>query len=151
MNTILRLLKQAGNILIMKNNRPMVGVGVCIVKDGKVLVGQRLNAHGHGTWSFPGGHLEYGESPEACAKREAYEEGGVKIKNIRFATITNDIHKKEGIHYITIVIRCDGASGIPKVLEPDKMVKWDWFEWDNLPAPLFLAFENLINSGYKPI
>lgn len=37
----------------MENNRPKVGVGVAIIKDGKVLLGKRKNAHGEGTWSFP--------------------------------------------------------------------------------------------------
>jgi 8-oxo-dGTP diphosphatase len=42
--------------------RPKVGVGVIIKKDGKVLMGKRKNAHGDGTWSFTGGHLEFGEA-----------------------------------------------------------------------------------------
>ena len=29
--------------------RPKIGVGVCVIKDGKVLLGKRLNAHGQGT------------------------------------------------------------------------------------------------------
>jgi 8-oxo-dGTP diphosphatase len=37
-------------------DRPKVGVGVCIVKDNKVLLGKRKNSHGDGTWAFPGGH-----------------------------------------------------------------------------------------------
>ncbi len=53
--------------------RPKVGVGVIVVKEGKVLLLQRKNSHGSGTWCFPGGHLEYGESLEECAKREVLE------------------------------------------------------------------------------
>jgi len=44
--------------------RPYIGVGVCVVKDGKVLLGKRQNAHGDGCWCFPGGHLEFKESIE---------------------------------------------------------------------------------------
>jgi len=41
---------------------PRVGLGVLIIKDGKVLLGRRKGAHGEGTWAPPGGHLECGES-----------------------------------------------------------------------------------------
>ncbi len=83
-------------------NRPKVGLGVCIRKDGKVLLGKRKNTHGEGDWCFPGGHLEFNETWEDCAIRETKEETGIKIKNIRLATATNDIFKKEGKHYITM-------------------------------------------------
>ncbi len=43
----------------MENNYPKVGVGVMILKDGKVLLTKRKGSHGAGMYSFPGGHLEY--------------------------------------------------------------------------------------------
>jgi ADP-ribose pyrophosphatase YjhB (NUDIX family) len=39
--------------------RPKVGVGVMVLKNGKVLIGKRKGAHGAGEWAWPGGHLEY--------------------------------------------------------------------------------------------
>jgi len=133
-------------------NRPKVGVGVCIMKDRKILFGKRKNAHGEGCWCFPGGHLELNESWEECAIRETMEETGIKIKNLRFATATNDIFEKEGKHYITIFIVADYDSGKVKVLEPDKCEKWDWFEWneETLPRPLFVPQQNLLKQNFNP-
>ena len=56
------------------SRRPQVGVGVLITKDDLVLLMKRQNSHGDGTWAPPGGHLEYGETPEECAMRETQEE-----------------------------------------------------------------------------
>ena len=57
--------------------RPSVGVGVIIRNGDHLLLMKRQNSHGDGTWSMPGGHLEYGESPQECAIREAEEEVGL--------------------------------------------------------------------------
>lgn len=58
-----------------------VGVGVFVVRDDKTfLMGKRQNAHGHDSWSVPGGWLEFGETWEDAAKREVLEETGLKIE-----------------------------------------------------------------------
>jgi 8-oxo-dGTP diphosphatase len=139
-------------ILTNKNmdNRPKVGIGVLIIKDGRVLMGKRKNAHGEGDWCFPGGHLEFNESWEDCALRETEEEVGIKIKNLRFGTATNDIFEKESKHYITIIILADYDSGEVKLREPEKCEKWDWFEWDKLPQPLFVPQQNLLKQHFNP-
>lgn len=126
--------------------RPKIGVGVCIVKDKKVLLGKRLNSHGQGTWAFPGGHLEFGESLAACAQREVTEETGLIIGNIRRGPYSEDLFPIEDKHYITIIMIADYVSGIPQVLEPHKCQEWQWFEYHNLPQPLFVTFINLVNQ-----
>ena len=135
----------------MENNRPKVGVGVAVIKDNKVLLGKRKNAHGEGTWSFPGGHLEYKESWEECAFRETLEETGLSIKNIRFGTVLNDIFHEEQKHYITIIMLSDYDSGKLELMEPDKCEKWEWYTWDKLPDALFVSIENLLKENYNPL
>ena len=130
--------------------RPKVGLGVIIIKDHKVLLGKRKNAHGAGSWCFPGGHLEFGESYEDCARRETAEEAGINIKNIRFVTATNDIFPEEKKHYITIYMLADHDSGEAKIMEPERQLDWQWFSWDNLPSPLFIPMQNLLKQGFNP-
>lgn len=131
------------------NKEARVGIGVIIVKNGKVLLGKRKNAHGEGSWCFPGGHLEFNESWEDCAIRETKEETDLSIKNIRFATATNDIFPIEEKHYITIFMLADYASGELKIMEADKCEKWEWFDWNNLPKPLFIPIRNLLKTNFK--
>jgi len=134
--------------MIMK--RPCVGVGVVVIKGGKVLLGKRKNAHGEGSWCFPGGHLEFNESVEECAVREVREETGIEIKNLRLGPFTNDVFEKEAKHYVTLFVIAEYASGKAKVMEPEKCEKWAWFEWNSLPEPLFLPIQNLLKQGFNP-
>ncbi len=115
-----------------------VGIGVMIFKDGKVLLGKRKSSHGAGEYAWPGGHLEYMESFEDCAKREVQEETGMEINNIRFLRLLNlkDYAPK---HYVDIGLIADWKSGEPEIMEPDKIEEWGWYEIDNLPSPLFRA------------
>lgn len=133
-----------------EENRPKVGVGVIVVKNGRILLQKRKNAHGEGSWSFPGGHLEFNESFSDCAKRETLEEMGITIENVRYATTTNDIFTNEGKHYITIYMITNEYSGEPKIMEQDKCEQFGWFDWKNLPQPLFIPIQNLLKQEYNP-
>lgn len=117
-------------------SRPMVGLGVFVWKNGKFLMGKRISDHRHGTWSIPGGHLEFGESWEEGAKREVSEETGLLIKNVRFLAATNDIFLNEDKHSTTIWIYADWESGKPEVREPDKFINLRWQTFKTLPSPL---------------
>ncbi|MCG8633970.1 MAG: NUDIX hydrolase, partial [Desulfobacterales bacterium] len=123
---------------------------VMVIKEGKVLLGRRKGGHGTGTWAFPGGHLEFGESIEACAKREVMEETGLEVDNIRHQAFTNDIFTREDKHYATLFVRADYTSGKAVVMEPDKCEQWAWFDWGQFPEPLFLSLENLLKQGFRP-
>jgi 8-oxo-dGTP pyrophosphatase MutT (NUDIX family) len=81
---------------------------------------------------------------EKCAERETFEEAGIKIKNIRFGAVTNDIAETEGKHVITIHLVADYDSGDPKLMEPEKCFEWGWFDKNHLPEPLFLCVKNYL-------
>lgn len=134
----------------MDPRRPRIGIGVIVVQDHRVLLGKRRGSHGAGTWSFPGGHLEWGESIDACAQREVLEETDVVVRNVRHVAFTNDVFATEGKHHVTLYVAADYASGTPQVAEPEKCEQWEWFFWDMLPKPLFLPVQNLLAQGFDP-
>ena len=133
----------------MESRKPQVGIGVIVIKDHLILLGKRLGRHGHGSWSFPGGHLEFGESWEECAKRETLEEAGITIHNLRFGAVTNDIFDDK--HYVTIYIIADYLSGEVRIMEPEKCECWEWYSWTKFPTPLFLPLKNLRASDFNPL
>ena len=116
-----------------------------ILKDGKLLLAKRKGSHGASEYAFPGGHLEFGESFEDCARRETLEEAGIKIKNIRFQLVTN-LTKYPGKHYAHIGLIADWASGEPQLLEPDKSESWNWFDLNHLPSNLFESCKLAVKS-----
>ncbi|KAK4260901.1 hypothetical protein QN277_003962 [Acacia crassicarpa] len=133
---------------------PRVGVAVFLTKGGSVLFGRRLSTVGNSTFALPGGHLEFGESFEECAIREVKEETGMKITKTEFLTVTNWVlpeGPKPG-HYVIIFMRAEPANAEeePKNMEPNKCEGWDWYEWENLPKPLFEPLQKLVDEGFKP-
>lgn len=129
--------------------RPLVGVGVMIVKVDRVLLGKRRGAHGSGTWAFPGGHLEYGESIDECARREVLEECGLDIDVLGPLGFTNDIFPGQSKHYVTLFMRANYRSGQPVVREPELCEKWIWSPWPPEIAPLFLPLANLVKQNIR--
>lgn len=113
-----------------------VGVGVIIKKEGKLLLGKRLSPHGHAKWSFPGGHVEFGENPETAAIRELKEETDLTATKLQQYKFTSDVFEN-GRHYITLFYIAEEWAGEVKNMEPEKCEKWDWFDPENLPQPLF--------------
>ena len=124
--------------------RPRVGVACLVTRAGQVLLLRRQRSHGAGSWSPPGGHLDFGESIEACAMRETLEETGLRIADPDFLAITNDIFEADGKHYVTVWMRAEARGGEPAVQDPAEVAEVGWFEPDRLPAPLFLSLANLI-------
>jgi len=131
-----------------QENKPKVGIGVMILKEKKILLGKRKGSHGEGEYAFPGGHLEYMESFEDCARRETLEECGIKIDNVRFLFLAN-LTKYAPKHYAHIGLVADWKSGEPKNLEPNKSEFWNWFDLENLPTPIFETCRLSVESYRK--
>ncbi len=130
----------------MPESYPKVGIGVMVMNaQGQVLMCKRAGSHGAGEYSFPGGHLEYMESIEDCARRECREEAGIEIKNIRFHFAAN-VRKYAPKHYVHIGFFADWKSGEPTQREPDRGDAWKWYDMDKMPAPLFCMCEIAVRA-----
>lgn len=128
---------------------PRVGVGI-MIKNGKgeVLLGLRKGSHGSGEWSFPGGHLEFGETVFETAKREVKEETGLDVNEFNLISVADEMRyiESDGKHYLNIGVEGVYEGGIPSVKEVDKCEEWRWFSLDNLPDKMFEGTELVIRN-----
>lgn len=129
---------------------PKIGIGVMIKRENKVLMGLRRGSHGAGEWCFPGGHLDFGETMEECARREVKEETGLDVSEIKLICVADEMRyiKIEGKHYVMIGFFGEYLGGEPETMEPEKFKEWKWFDLDDLPKNLFEGTELMVKN-YK--
>lgn len=139
------------NFPVIKTNplfQTKIGIGV-IIKNQKnqILLIQRKGAHGAGEWAFPGGKLDFGEKIIDCAKREVFEEIGLKLDKIKIITVNEDFEyiKSHNTHWITIACQTQISGQIPTIKEPEKVSQIKWFGLDKLPTPIFPPTNRSLN------
>lgn len=108
---------------------PIPAVIAVLVREGQTLLVRRANPPDAGLWGFPGGKIEYGETVEAAAIRELFEETSIHGKAQGVIT-TLDVLVRSGNgdlqqHYILIAVRCQWLSGIP--MAGDDALEARWF------------------------
>jgi 8-oxo-dGTP diphosphatase len=137
-----------------EKNKVGVGFGVMILKNNRILLGKRhedpekasSQLNGAGTWTMPGGKLHFGETFEKGAEREVLEETGIKLKKVKVICVNQDIIATA--HFITLGLFAEDFQGEPKVMEPDEITEWQWFDLDKLPTPIYFPSAKVLEN-YK--
>jgi 8-oxo-dGTP diphosphatase len=110
--------------------RPLIGVGVVVLHEGKVLLIKRGKPPRQGQWSLPGGLQEVGETVFAAARREVMEECGIAIEPLEVVevvdAITPDDQGRVRFHYTLVDVLADWTSGAP--VAGDDAVDAAWFD-----------------------
>lgn len=113
---------------------PGVGCGAVLMKDGAILLIQRLTAPEAGCWGLPGGKVDWGEPAAQSAAREIEEELGVAVQDLDLLCVVDLI--EADAHWVSPVYLARSFVGEPKLLEPHKHGAFGWFNLDALPSPL---------------
>ncbi len=104
---------------------PRAAAKVAIVENGKVLMVKAARGLTRGYWNLPGGFVGYGEHPAECARREAYEELGVRVRLGRLLGVFSDVFRRSGGYMISFVfLGKRGAGRI--VLEREEIESYQW-------------------------
>lgn len=136
--------------------KPGLGVGVMILKDNKVLLGLRnpdkvkasSELKGEGTWTMPGGKVEFMEKIVDAAKRELEEETSLIAKDLKLICVSDDM--TDTAHYVTAGFLVNCYEGEIKAMEPETILEWKWFDIDNLPENMYkpskVVIEKYLNN-----
>lgn len=86
--------------------QPIIGVGVVIIRNDKILLEKRKNDPGKGKWSIPGGLVELGETAEQTVIREVKEETGLEVEKPEHIDVVNNITRDsdDEIKYHFVII-----------------------------------------------
>jgi len=109
-------------------DRPFLGVGAIIVRDGKVLLARRGNPPLKGEWSIPGGLVEVGETSRQAIVREVREETGLEVEPTKlvevFERILRDHESRVEYHYVLIDYLCRIISGNARAASDVDEICW---------------------------
>ena len=138
-------------------NTPRIGVAIIVRREcanvydtPHVLWLQRQGAHGAGTWSFPGGAIDPGETPMQAAIRELREETGIDVCYINMLTRWVFTTHDNGDAWLTLY----GLINVPftqqvSIVEPTKCSAMKWVSINaSKPAPLFAPVANLFTDTH---
>jgi 8-oxo-dGTP diphosphatase len=112
-----------------RNPFPTVDI-IIELEGGIVLIERRNEPFG---WALPGGFVDYGESLESAAIREAREETSLEISNLRLLGCYSDPARDKRMHTISTVYIASG-HGIPRAA--DDALNLAVFRMDSLPERL---------------
>jgi 8-oxo-dGTP diphosphatase len=122
-----------------------VGVGGVILRDNKILLLLRTRPPEVGSWSIPGGKVDFGETIEAALVREIKEELNVDSEVITLLAVTNHILPDEQVHWVSppFLVKIIGE---PTNLEPEKHKDMQWFAVDDLPENLTMTTKEALKA-----
>ena len=114
----------------------LVSAVALVDKDGRILIAKRPSGKSMaGLWEFPGGKVEFGETPEQALVRELSEELDIKTWNSCLAPLTFASHSYEEFHLIMPLFICRKWEGIIKPKEKQEY-KWVYSkDLKNYPMP----------------
>ena len=111
--------------------KPTLTVDGIITKEAKILLMKRKFPPHKGTWTLPGGHVEYGERVEAALKREVLEETGLGVSPKRIIGVYSDPKRDPRYHLIAICYKTEITDGT--VRQSDETDDLQWFPFNQLP------------------
>jgi 8-oxo-dGTP diphosphatase len=109
-------------------DRPVVGVGAVVIRNGKVLLIKRGVSPSRGLWAVPGGSLELGETLQQGAEREILEETGITIRArepiYAFDFFERDPDGRIRFHFVIVDLAADYIRGDVKGADDALEARW---------------------------
>ncbi len=135
--------KCKNEIEVYQNPIPTIDIIIEIESKGIVLIKRKNPPHG---WAIPGGFVDYGESLEEAALREAKEETNLDIELIKQFHTYSDQNRDPRYHTISTVYIAK-ANGIPQAM--DDAIEIGIFTESNLPDKIAFDHRSILSDYFK--
>lgn len=125
----------------------LAAVTAIVIRDESFLLIKKINSHGSGIWSFPGGKIDFGENWFNTTQREVLEETGLLTEKFKFQGLTNDVFIDDKKHFVNLIISCKTSDDKTLQIIKSKCEKMMWItieEFKNFKEPLFLSLKNVL-------
>ncbi|MBT3358443.1 MAG: NUDIX hydrolase [Rhodospirillales bacterium] len=134
-------------------DRPFVGVGAVVMREGRVLLARRGKEPRKGSWSLPGGAQRLGETVFDAAKREIREETGLEIEVLGLIDVVDSIQRDDHgdvrYQYTLVDVLAQTING-DIAAAGDDAAEVAWFSPDELePLELWEETTRIIGLGYE--
>ncbi len=123
---------------------PLLTVDIIIEYEQSVVLIERKNPPPG--WALPGGFVDYGETVETAAAREAKEETGLALKDLRQFRVYSDPNRDPRGHTVSVVFTAKGA-GTPKADTDAKTL--GVFNKNNLPANIVFDHRKILADYFS--
>lgn len=128
---------------VYKNPVPTVDIIISMNNRGIILIKRKNPPFG---WALPGGFIDYGESAEVAAAREAREETGLSVTNLRQFRVYSDPDRDPRGHTLTVVFTATG-SGVPNA--DDDAIELGVFTMDALPEEIAFDHREILDHYFS--
>jgi len=113
----------------------IIAIGIIRNENGKILLTQRhdpSNPYSHNKWQYPGGSIEFGESPKDALVREIMEEVGIVVEPIDQPLIYSHLYEPQNVHIIAVTFAAVYKSGTIDITGDPETGDYAWLTSDEI-------------------
>lgn len=129
----------------LRPRNPFLTVDIIIeVEDGVILIERKNKPYG---WAIPGGFVDYGETVETAAKREAKEETNLDIANLFLFGVYSDPKRDPRFHTVSVVFVATARG--EQLLAGDDAKNAKIFREDELPEDIVFDHKKILKDYFR--
>ena len=142
-----RHFRRVAQLRAVSGRWPRLAVDVVTLVDGKVVLIRRLNEPYKGCWALPGGFVEYGETVEQAAVREAKEETGLDVELVALVGVYSDPRRDPRGHVVSVAFLARARGGELRAASDAREVRA--FPVDQLPERLAFDHSTILRDALR--
>lgn len=129
----------------IRPRNPFLTVDIIIeVEDAIILIERKNEPYG---WALPGGFVDYGETVESAAKREAKEETNLDIANLFLFGVYSDPNRDPRFHTVSVVFVATARG--EQLLAGDDAKNAKIFKEEDLPENIVFDHKKILKDYFK--